>query len=41
MWETHEDFASSMAQLWQKEGKAMMLHDLHDKLATVAKGLSG
>jgi hypothetical protein len=41
MWETHQDFASSMAHLWQKEGKATTLHDLHGKLVTVAKGLSG
>ena len=41
MWETNQDFTLSMAHLWQKEGKAMTLHDLHGKLAMVAKGLSG
>ncbi|KAG2627843.1 hypothetical protein PVAP13_3KG264155 [Panicum virgatum] len=41
MWETHEEFASSMAHMWQQQEKATTLHGLHDKLVTVAKGLTG
>ena len=41
MWETHEEFAWSMAHMWQQQEKATTLHGLHDKLMTVAKGLTG
>ena len=41
MWETHEEFASSMAHMWQQQEKATTLHGLHDKLVTGAKGLTG
>jgi hypothetical protein len=41
MWETHDEFSPMMLQAWQNEGKAETVQELHNKLAAMAKGLSG
>ena len=40
MWESHDEFASMLAQTWQGAGTAHTLQELHDKLVSVAGGLS-
>jgi len=40
MWESHDEFASMLAQTWQGAGTAHTLQELHDKLLSVAGGLS-
>jgi hypothetical protein len=40
MWESHDDFMAMLAQTWQRAGKAHTLRELHNKLMSVAGGLS-
>jgi hypothetical protein len=36
MWETHEEFYSTMKQTWQSDGCACTVQELQQKMTTVA-----